>query len=890
MAPNARLKLLNPDARNAPEPEPLDPASIDLDDELEQHGVSFKDGVMTIEHPDGGATIDFSPPREGSDVGDFYDNIADKISPDELSRIANELLTAIEADEQSRKEWLDTRAEGIKLLGLKLEKPRGEPGSGSAPLEGMSSIRHPLLLEATLRFQATARAELLPASGPVKIRNDAPVKPLPPPLPIPALPPVGAGPQPGLPAPAAPPQLPPPMPNGGGAAGAIPPPGIGGPGPMPPPGAGAMPPAPPPPPPPPPPGAIVNPIDDSMSAPKDELAESFEVDMNHYLTSIAVEYYPDTDRMLFYTGFGGSGFKKVYNCPIRGRPVSESVDASDIIVSNAANDIWDCGRVTHRIKMRPSTLKRMQLVGAYLDVPLTPPTTPQQNVVERAMGEAQGTKPITINNPQDIDHEIYETYCELDIAGFEHKAKGKITGLQCPWKVTLHKESRKVLEVRRNWEKDDELCLAKQYFVDFTFVRGLGFYGIGLIHILGNTTATLTAAWREMLDAGMFASFPGFIYAKQLGRQLSNQFRVPPGGGIGLEIGTGKLGDMVQPLPYKDIGPSFTAFMQHVEEVGQRVGGSADIQLGEGKQDAPVGTTLALIEQATKVIDAVHKNLHAAQAKEFKLLKDRFKEDPEAFWRHGKNMKPWRKDQFLKALADYDLVPVADPNNPTSLHRIAKATVIKTLQQAAPALYDPVAVDMRIMRIVGIDPTGLFRPGGPAPPPPDPRMAAVIAKAAAQEKLAQIQQMEVQVKVAQAQQDAQDKQAERASRERLEHLKMILETMKIKQEEIIHHYDGMSAHVGHLTDLAKYQHEQQKIQQQQQETQYGSMADHHDREADILKHVSGLVADQIKHHSQLQADYQKHQEKLRSEETRHTQTVEAQKAAARSKAAKGGEK
>src|SRR5262249_8784816 len=149
----------------------------------------------------------------------------------------------------------------------------------------------------------------------------------------------------------------------------------------------------------------------------------------------------------------------------------------------------------------------------------------------------------------------------------------------------------------------------------------------------GSTTAALTAAWREMLDAGMFACFPGFVYQKQFGRQLTNNFRIEPGGGIGLDTGGMPIGQAVMPLPYKDVGAAHVAFITHMEEMGGKIAGAADIGVGEGKQDAPVGTTLALIEQATKVADAVHKRLYSAQAKEFQLLKERFKEDPEAFWR-----------------------------------------------------------------------------------------------------------------------------------------------------------------------------------------------------------------------------------------------------------------
>lgn len=726
MASNARLRVINPDEHKII---PLDGLDITITDDPSD--VLDESGALTITNPDGSVVVDFSPKNSLDDYDHgFYTNLADgKIEEGELDRIASELMGDIENDIRSREEWLRIRERGIELLGYKLEDPRGDIGTTSAPLEGMSTVRHPLLSESVLRFQANARGELLPASGPVKVRNDSP-----------------------------------PPPEG----------------------------------------------EEGIQASED-LASALEIDFNHYLTVTCREYYPDTDRMLFSVGFGGLGIKKVYNCPIKRRPVSESVDASDLIVSNAATDLQSSGRITHRIKMRPSILKRMQLVGAYRDVDLIYASPVLPTPVEKKIGDIQGIKPqVSIQRPDDLDQELYETYCELDIQGMEHKEKGRITGLRLPYKVTIHVASRKVLEVRRNWLKGDKLFMPREYFVDYPFVPAFGFYPLGLVHILGNTTVTLTAAWREMIDNGMFSNFPGFIYAKQAGRQLSNQFRVPPGGGIGLDTGGGNIRDSIMPLPYKDVSAAFAGFIQHVEEYGQRLGSVAEMNIGEGKQEAPVGTTLALIEQATKLMDAVHKRLHAAQAKEFQLLKERFKEDPEAFWRFNKKPAvPWEKEQFLQALENHNVVPVADPNNPTSLHRIAKATAIKQLQTASPLLYDAMAVDKRIMRVVGVDSEGLFLPE-PAPPPPDPRMEAIKGKMEAEQLRQQSAAIQAQIKAAMAAQTSEDKAADRASRERVEQLKIDLERLRIQEEAIIH------AHDAEKTQIQMQQTMQMKAQEGQQ--------------------------------------------------------------------------
>lgn len=801
-----------------------------LSSKSDDDNVSFEDGAMKIENPDGSVTINFNPSAAKTDTSKFDSNLAEHMDRDELGSLATDLLEGIARDEQSRKEWLETRARGIELLGLKLEQPRSNAGDSSAPLEGMSVVRHPLLLDATVSFQATARGELLPASGPVKVRNDTPTMPM---------------------------QTQQQLQQTNAQQ------------------------------------ALASSLEGL-----DELGQALEKDMNHYLTAIATEYVPDTDRMLFYVGFGGDGFKKVYNCPIRQRVVSESVDAEDLIVSNAATDLNNCGRVTHRIKMRKSVLKRMQILGAYLDVDLSPPQVSQPTVVDQKKEEIDGRKSID-QRPEDRDYEVYESYCELDIDQFAPKKfKGK--GLPLPYRVTVEKNSQKILDIRRNWQEKDKECRPKQFFVQFPFIRGLGFYGLGFIHLLGNTANALTGAWRMMLDCGMFASFPGFLFAKSAGRQNTNQFRVAPGSGVPIDVGAQQsIKDAIMPLPYKDASPAFAAFISHVEEVGQKLASTANMNVGEGKQDAPVGTTLALIEQATKIQDSAHKRLHAAQAEEFKLIKDRFRDDPEAFWRHNKSpTMEWQKDQFIEALNRHELVPVADPNNPTSLHRIAKAMAIKQLQQGAPDLYDPVAVDMRIMRIVDIDPQGLFR-AQPQQPPPDPRMVAIQAKAQAEQAKTQLAQLELQLKASQNQSTAQNQAADRASRERIEQLKIAIETLRLKQEEIIHandmardntsaHQDLVHEHLSHQQDLAhtameRHQDLAHSAMQSQHEARGGVIKSAIEIETERRKHEDRIRRDEEDHRRKVEREEEEHQQKMHHEREMHQARLEATRAMARAR-------
>lgn len=674
---------LNPNIRlvpDAPEINASDDVEVLLDDGSTGEDAPDLDdagNILSIKHPDGSITVSI----DGSPIGnvneprdlDFYSNLADDIDDMELSRISDHLLRGINADLETRKDWIEDRAQGLKLLGLKIEIPGLQGAADGAPVEGMSRIRHPLLLEACLRFQANARSELLPTDGPVKIRED----------------------------------------NAQG------------------------------------------------SLDEDALADALEKDMNHYLTSTASEYYPDTDRMLLMLGFGGCSFKKVYFCPLRNRPVSESVDADDLIVNNQATDLENAKRVTHRIMMRPSVVRRMQIIGAYRDIPLHDPKQRDNDAVIDAKAAQQGIDP-TVNVAEDRDREIYECYCELDIAGFEHKIRGKETGLELPYRVTIDVSSKQILSIIRNYDEDkDELPTARKTFVKYTFVPGLGFYDIGLLHILGNTTNAVTAAWRELLDAGMYANFPGFLYSDQGARQNSNIFRVPPGGGAPIKTGGMAINQAIMPLPYKEPSAALMTLAQNISEYGQRVGGTAELSVGEGRQDAPVGTTLAMIEQATKVLNAVHKRMHAAQSEEFELLIECFRDHPESFWQRNKRPAyPWDEQTFRQALDNYYLVPQADPNTASHTQRLMKVSALVQLAGAVPQLFNQKKIAAQAVRSIGYGNPEQYLADPNAPPPPDPRIMQAQAKAQSDAAMAQARMMDAQSNAQRTQADVMKTQAE----------------------------------------------------------------------------------------------------------------------------------
>ena len=632
------IRQLAPDEPDAPEPMEI---MIESNDNNPDGGLVFDDkgALIKIEHEDGSITIDpfgrsLRPAPSNKTGLKWFDNLVEDIDDTELGRVCNDLMRGIEDDIQSRKEWVDARSKGIRLLGLTIELPGLTGPADGAPVEGMSRVRHPLLLEAVLRFQANARSELLPTDGPVKIRNDH--------------------------------------------------------------------------------------FDSTVQ--NDQMANALEADMNHYLTAVAKEYYPDTDRMLLLLGFGGTSFKKVYFCPLRNRPVSETVDADDLIVNNSATDLHNAKRVTHRVNMKQSTIKRLQILGVYRDVGLGTPVSPMLDALQLEKKNQQGISESDYN-PDDRDREIYECYCELDLKGFEHELKGEETGLEIPYRVTMDVSSRTILSIVRDYDEDTEdLPEKRDNFIKYTFVPGFGFYDIGLIHILGNTTNAITAVWRELLDAGMFASFPGFLYADTGARQNTNIFRVPPGGGALIKTGGMPIQDFAMPLPYNGPSPALMTMGQDVAQTGMRIGGTSEQQVGEGRADAPVGTTLAMIEQAMKVLNAVHKRMHAAQASEFQLLKRCFKEHPDSFWKRIKKPAfPWDQDTFVRALDDFDLVPQADPNTASHSQRIMKVVGLQQLAAASPNLFDPIKINTVAIEALGYsNPEQFFvPPSAMGKPPPD---------------------------------------------------------------------------------------------------------------------------------------------------------------------------
>lgn len=524
---------------------------------------------------------------------------------------------------------------------------------------------------------------------------------------------------------------------------------------------------------------------DDNTAQTDELADEFERGMNFYLTDTASEYGPDTSGMLLWgTILGGGGFKKVAVSPELRRPASLSVDEKDLIVSDTEKDFRSCARITHVITMRPSVLKRLQMRGFYRDFPLAPSTPPEVNAVTNRIADIQGTQASRQDRPEDTPYTLYETQCELNLPQFAPKAFAE-RGIPLPYLVTIEKDSRVVLSIRRDWKPEDEDCERKAMWVKYPYIPGPGFYGTGLLNVVGNSSAAMTAAWRLALDAGMYANMPGGLMSDLATRQKSNTFRPAPGEFPSIQTNGRDIREMIMALPYHDVTPGLMTLIDKITEQSKSTAGAVEIPMKEGIANIPVGTMLAYIEQASQLLAAAHKGMHRAQSEELKMLADLFREDPESFWKGNKKAKRfWNEQKLFQALETYSLVPKSDPNTPSHIHRLMKVTALVQLMQIpqfAPFLSVPGILD-RVLTAMREDPTGIRI--NPPPPPPTPSPEQLTAQSKLMDSTTKAK--DVQVKALKAVTDAQNREKELDGEERVE-------TLKLAQTSIAHAADNKKA-------------------------------------------------------------------------------------------------
>ena len=588
----------------------MDKAALPYDPEMDVGGPDIE---IAIENPDDveigidGVTIDLMPEI---DEETFDANLAEFMDDSALQSLASDLIDLVDADINSRKDWVDSFVKGLEVLGMKYEE-RTEPWSGSC------GVYSTLLTEAAVRFQAEMITETFPAAGPVKTQIM---------------------------------------------------------------------------------GAV-----DKM---KEEAAERVKDDMNYKLTDEMIEYRPEHERMLYSLGLTGAAFKKVYYDPAMGRQVAIFLPAEDIVMPYGASNIYNAERVTHVMRKTPNEVKKLQVAGFYRDIDLGDPVHIFTDV-EKKKAEEQG-----YSLTDDDRFQFLEVHVDYDLPGFEDK-----DGIALPYVVTIERGTQNVLAVRRNWEEGDKRKQKRQHFVQYTYIPGFGAYGLGLIHLIGGYARAGTSLIRQLVDAGSLSNLPGGLKSRGL-RIKGDDTPIAPGEFRDVDVPSGTVRDNIMPLPYKEPSQTLLALLNQITEEGRRLGAIADMKISDMSGQAPVGTTLALLERTLKTMSAVQARVHASLRMEFKLLKAIIRDFAPTEYSYD----PTGADRSAKQ-SDYDLVeviPVSDPNSATMAQRIMQYQAAIQLAQGAPQIYDLPKLHRQMLEVLGIRNAEELVPGSEDQKPRDP--------------------------------------------------------------------------------------------------------------------------------------------------------------------------
>jgi hypothetical protein len=426
----------------------------------------------------------------------------------------------------------------------------------------------------------------------------------------------------------------------------------------------------------------------------EEAAIRVQDDMNYQLTEVMTEYRPEHEKLLWSLPLAGSAFKKVYYDPSKGRQVAVFIPAEDIVVPYGASNLETAERVTHVMRKTENEIKKLQEAGFYIDVDLGEPTH-ELDDIEKQKAEEQGMSAIN-----DDRFRLLEMHVDLDLAGFEHKdKKGKPTGIALPYVVTVEKSTNKVLAIRRNWYEDDELHNKRQHFVHYQYIPGFGFYGYGLIHLIGGYAKSATMLIRQLVDAGTLSNLPGGLKSRGL-RIKGDDTPIQPGEFRDVDVPSGSIRDNILPLPYKEPSQVLFALFQNIVEEGRAFASSGDMNVSDMSAQAPVGTTLALLERQLKVMGAVQARIHFTMKQEFKLLKIIIADyTPEEY-----DYEPVDAGRKAKK-SDYDsteVIPVSDPNAATMAQKIVQYQAVMQLAQQAPQLYDMSLLHRQMIEVLGV--------------------------------------------------------------------------------------------------------------------------------------------------------------------------------------------
>jgi hypothetical protein len=423
---------------------------------------------------------------------------------------------------------------------------------------------------------------------------------------------------------------------------------------------------------------------------KRDAAARVEADMNYQLTDVMVEYRPEHERMLWGLGLAGNAFKKVYYDPSLGRQVSMYVTADDVVVPYGASSLEVAGRVTHVMRKTENELAKLQAAGFYRDVDLPEPADTLDEV-EKSIAEKMGFRAST-----DDRYKLLEMHVDLEIE--DDKFAGD-EGIALPYVVTIEKQTGEILAIRRNWDPDDDKKLKRNHFVHYSYVPGFGFYAFGLIHLVGAFAKSGTSLIRQLVDAGTLSNLPGGFKTKGL-RVKGDDTPIAPAEWRDVDVASGTMRDNIMPLPYKEPSQVLYSLLNTIVEEGRRFASAADLQVSDMSAQAPVGTTLAILERTLKTTSAIQARIHYAMKQEFKLLKAIIRDYTPSTYSYD----PVEGDRKAKK-DDYDMVtviPVSDPNAATMAQKIVQYQAVLQLAQTAPQIYDMPYLHRQMLEVLGI--------------------------------------------------------------------------------------------------------------------------------------------------------------------------------------------
>ena len=451
---------------------------------------------------------------------------------------------------------------------------------------------------------------------------------------------------------------------------------------------------------------------------KEEAAQRVKADMNYELTENMVEYRSEHERLLYSLGLAGSAFKKVYHDPNVGRQVAIYIPAEDVIVPYGASHIETAERVTHVMRKTKNELKKLQAAGFYRDIELGEPQPYHSDIEERKAEE--GGFSLTDDNR----YALYEIHADLVIEGIDDSDDE----IAKPYVVTIERGSGEVLSIRRNWNEEDNLTLKRQHFVHYVYVPGFGFYGLGLIHIIGGYAKAGTSLIRQLVDAGTLANLPGGLKSRGL-RIKGDDTPIEPGEFKDVDVPSGSIRDNIMPLPYKEPSQTLLALLNQITNEGRRLGAISDMNISDMSANAPVGTTLALLERTLKPMAAVQARVHYAMKQEFKMLKAIMAEYAPTDYSY----EPYRGEMSARQM-DYamvDVIPVSDPNSSTMAQRVVQYQAVLQMAQSAPQIYDLPQLHRQMIEVLGVKNADKLVPTRDDAKPADPvseNMDALVGK------------------------------------------------------------------------------------------------------------------------------------------------------------------